>query len=153
MPPACWSTFWKSTFKQQLGCRFDIMDSKSLFLFCILHMQYYMSCYIISFFDFIFTSWILRAEWRASHPTRAWWRVQPRLLTQKRGQFLHYNMALGWRTSLPYHWKLIVNMTVQYGSVWKVSRAVHMKTMQTHPCFVMFCGCQLPIDFTDILPA
>ena len=22
-------------------------------------------------------------------PTRAWWRVQPRLLTQKRGQFLH----------------------------------------------------------------
>ena len=23
-------------------------------------------------------------------PTRAWWRVQPRLLTQKRGQFLHY---------------------------------------------------------------
>ena len=24
--PACWSTFWKSIFKQQLGCRFDIMD-------------------------------------------------------------------------------------------------------------------------------
>ena len=24
---------------------------------------------------------------------RVWWRVQPRLLTQKRGQFLHYNMA------------------------------------------------------------
>ena len=23
---ACWSTFWKSTFKQQLGCRFDIME-------------------------------------------------------------------------------------------------------------------------------
>ena len=29
--------------------------------------------------------------------------------------------------------------------------AVHMKTTQTHPCFIMFCGCQLPIDFTDIL--
>ena len=29
LPPACWSTFWKSTFKQQLGCRFDIMDSIS----------------------------------------------------------------------------------------------------------------------------
>ena len=25
-PPACWSTFWKSNSKQQLGCRFDIMD-------------------------------------------------------------------------------------------------------------------------------
>ena len=35
LPPACWSTFWKSTFKQQLGCRFDIMDSISSF-FCIL---------------------------------------------------------------------------------------------------------------------
>ena len=29
------STFWKSIFKQQLGCRFDIMDSISSF-FCIL---------------------------------------------------------------------------------------------------------------------
>ena len=29
LPPACWSTFWKSIFKQQLGCRFDIMDSIS----------------------------------------------------------------------------------------------------------------------------
>ena len=29
MPPACWSTFWKSIFKQiqMLDCRFDIMDS------------------------------------------------------------------------------------------------------------------------------
>ena len=35
LPPACWSSFWKSTFKQQLGCRFDIMDSVSSF-FCIL---------------------------------------------------------------------------------------------------------------------
>ena len=35
LPPACWSTFWKLTFKQQLGCRFDIMDSISSF-FCIL---------------------------------------------------------------------------------------------------------------------
>ena len=32
LPPACWSTFWKSNFKQQLGCRFDIMDNKSYFL-------------------------------------------------------------------------------------------------------------------------
>ena len=35
LPPACWSTFRKSTFKQQLGCRFDIMDSISSFC-CIL---------------------------------------------------------------------------------------------------------------------
>ena len=32
MPPACWSTFWKSNSKQQLGCRFDIMDTESYFL-------------------------------------------------------------------------------------------------------------------------
>ena len=31
----CWSTFWKSNFKQQLGCRFDIMDNESYF-FCVL---------------------------------------------------------------------------------------------------------------------
>ena len=36
LPPACWLTFWKSTFKQQLGCRFDIMDSISSLFFCIL---------------------------------------------------------------------------------------------------------------------
>ena len=35
LPPTCCSTFWKSTFKQQLGCRFYIMDSISSF-FCIL---------------------------------------------------------------------------------------------------------------------
>ena len=35
LPPACWSTFWKSAFKQQLGYRFDIMDCISSFL-CIL---------------------------------------------------------------------------------------------------------------------
>ena len=34
LPPACWSTFWKSIFKHQLGCRFDILDSiSSLFLY------------------------------------------------------------------------------------------------------------------------
>ena len=27
LPPACWSTFWKSNFKQQLSSRFDIMDN------------------------------------------------------------------------------------------------------------------------------
>ena len=34
LPPVCWSTFWKSTFKQQLGCRFDIRGCKfSFFLY------------------------------------------------------------------------------------------------------------------------
>ena len=48
LPPACWSTFWKSNFKQQLGCRFDIMDDISFFI-VFWHMQLYMSWYIISF--------------------------------------------------------------------------------------------------------
>ena len=34
LPPVRWSTFWKSTFKQQLGCWFDIADS--IYFFCIL---------------------------------------------------------------------------------------------------------------------
>ena len=34
-PPVYWSTCWKSTFKQQLGCRFDIMDGKSFLYFDI----------------------------------------------------------------------------------------------------------------------
>ena len=29
LPPVCWSTFRKLIFKQQLGCRLDIMDCKS----------------------------------------------------------------------------------------------------------------------------
>ena len=54
LPPACWSTFWKSNFKQQLGCRFDIMDNESYFFFVSWHMQLYMSWYIRSFFGFTF---------------------------------------------------------------------------------------------------
>ena len=53
LPPACWSTFWKSNFKQQLGCRFEITDNESFF--CMFwHMQLYMSWYIRSFFGFTF---------------------------------------------------------------------------------------------------
>ena len=54
LPPACWSTFWKSIFKQQLGCRFDIMDSISSF-FCTLT---YAIKYVLihhTIFGFIFT--------------------------------------------------------------------------------------------------
>ena len=51
LPPACWSTFRKSNSKQQLGCRFDIMDYESYF-FVFWHMQLYMSWYIISFLGF-----------------------------------------------------------------------------------------------------
>ena len=50
-PPACWSTFWKSNFKQQLGCRFDVMF---YIFFVFWHMQLYMSWYIRSIFDFTF---------------------------------------------------------------------------------------------------
>ena len=50
LPPAC----WKSIFKQQLGFRFDTMDSISSY-FVFWHMQLYMSWYM-SFFGFIFTS-------------------------------------------------------------------------------------------------
>ena len=50
---ACWSTFWKSNFKQQLGCRFDIMDNESYF-FLFWHMQLYMSWYIRSFLGLTF---------------------------------------------------------------------------------------------------
>ena len=53
LPPACWSTFRKSNSKQQLGCRFDIMDYES-YSFVFWHMQLYMSWYIISFFGFTF---------------------------------------------------------------------------------------------------
>ena len=53
LPPAFWSTFRKSNSKQQLGCRFDIMDYDSYF-FVFWHMQLYMSWYIISFFGFTF---------------------------------------------------------------------------------------------------
>ena len=53
LPPACWSTFWKSNFKQQLGCRFDIIDNLSYF-FVFWHMQLYMSWYIGWIFGFTF---------------------------------------------------------------------------------------------------
>ena len=49
-----WSTFWKSNFKQQLGCRFDIMDNESYFFCVFWHMQLYMSWHIRSFFGFTF---------------------------------------------------------------------------------------------------
>ena len=35
LPAACWSTFWKSIFKHQLGCRFDILDSISSFFYIV----------------------------------------------------------------------------------------------------------------------
>ena len=47
------TTFWKSNFKQQLGCRFVIMDNESYF-FVFWHMQLYMSWYIRSFFGITF---------------------------------------------------------------------------------------------------
>ena len=57
LPPACWSTFWKSIFKHQLGYRFDILDSISSF-FCILTYRYAIIYVLIHriIFWLIFTS-------------------------------------------------------------------------------------------------
>ena len=41
---------WRSIFKQQVGCKCDIMDSISYFFLVFWHMQSYMSWCIISFF-------------------------------------------------------------------------------------------------------
>ena len=48
MPPAYWSTFWKSTFKRQLGCKFDIMDCMSPF-FILTYATVYVLIYHITF--------------------------------------------------------------------------------------------------------
>ena len=48
LPLACWSTFWKSIFKQQLGCRFDIMDSISSFFIMTYASIYVLIHHIIS---------------------------------------------------------------------------------------------------------
>ena len=53
LPPACWSTFWKSNFKQQLGCRFDIIDNESYFL-CFGICSYICLDTSNSFFGFTF---------------------------------------------------------------------------------------------------
>ena len=39
LPPVCWSTFSKSTFIRQLGCRFDIMDCKSSLFYWYFNMS------------------------------------------------------------------------------------------------------------------
>ena len=57
-PPACWSTFWKSIFKHQLGCRFDILDSISSF-FVFWHMQLYVLIHHIIFWLYLYSLNIL----------------------------------------------------------------------------------------------
>ena len=56
LPPACWSTFWKSIFKHQLGCRFDILDNISSF-FCILT---YAIIYVLIHHNFLALSLFLK---------------------------------------------------------------------------------------------
>ena len=89
LPPACWSTFWKSIFKQQLGSGFDIMDSISFF--CILtyaniyvlihHIIFWLYLYflnILNFFKYSCTNIFHRRslctfylnQWRLVH-----WRI------------------------------------------------------------------------------
>ena len=62
LSPACWSTFWKSSFKHQLGCRSDILDSISSF-FCILtyaiknvlihHIIFWLYLYLLNILYFV----------------------------------------------------------------------------------------------------
>ena len=49
LPPACLSTFWKSSFKQQLGCRFDIMDNESYFFVFLTYAIIYVLIHQIIF--------------------------------------------------------------------------------------------------------
>ena len=55
LPPACWSTFWKSIFKHQVGYRFDILDSISSFFFISTYAIIYVLIHHI-IFGFTFTS-------------------------------------------------------------------------------------------------
>ena len=54
LPPACWSTFWKSIFKQQLGCKFDIIDSTSYFFFILTYAIIYVLIHHIIFWLYLY---------------------------------------------------------------------------------------------------
>ena len=56
LSPACWSTFWKSNYKHQLDCRFDILDSVSSFFLYFDMCNYICLDTSYHFFGFIFTS-------------------------------------------------------------------------------------------------
>ena len=72
LPPACWSTFWKSNSKQQLGCRFDIIDYESYF-FVFWHMQLYVMIhqiifrfYLLKYSLFFSSTLVLTSSYRRS---------------------------------------------------------------------------------------
>ena len=54
LPSACWSTFWKSIFKHQLGCRFDILDSISSFLCILTYATIYVLIHHIIFWLYLY---------------------------------------------------------------------------------------------------
>ena len=60
LPPACWSTFWKSNFKQQFGCRFDIMDINPIF--CVLTY----AIIFVLIHQIIFRFYLLIHQWTSS---------------------------------------------------------------------------------------
>ena len=66
LPPECWSTFWKSIFKHQLGCRFDILDSISSFFFVFWHMQLYIC--LDTWYHFLALSLLLEYFFFSSTP-------------------------------------------------------------------------------------
>ena len=51
--------FWKSIFKQQLGCRFDIMDSISSFFFILTYAIIYVLIHHIFFWIYLYFFYIL----------------------------------------------------------------------------------------------
>ena len=54
LPPACWSTFWKSIFKHQSGCRFDILGSISYFIRILTYAIIYVLMHHIIFWLYLY---------------------------------------------------------------------------------------------------
>ena len=54
LPAACWSTFWKSIFKHQLGCKFDILDSLYSFFSILTYAILYVLIYHIIFWLYLY---------------------------------------------------------------------------------------------------
>ena len=103
LPLACWSTFWKSIFKYQLGSRFDILDSISSF-FCILtyaiiyvlihHIIFWLYLYflnILYFFKYSCTNIFHRRSLCTSYENGSWWKGlnnTPRMISNNQEPFV-----------------------------------------------------------------
>ena len=54
LPPVCCSTFWKTIFKHQLVCRFDILDSISSFFCIVTYPIIYVLIHHIIFWPYLY---------------------------------------------------------------------------------------------------